>query len=428
MKNNPGIIFLGVCERASYVTEGNTNILKWNIIGLKHVILSNIYPLSLAGIILGIAFDNKTIQCATKITIFNQDEQEVGFINLELRHAEPSNAELALKKDGPMLLVPKHGWTTAFLPIGKSDILIASPGRYYLKVEINDTKEIIGEIQFALIDPPELTPERIAAIKSDPTAAKFIRIEVGCKKCPDKFKAYAGLEQNKKLEDDGHIFYSEIPDTFVCGCGGAKIDLTIIRKNLHGLLGQRRREESLEVGFIPLYEKSTLDDLRKKFVKVINSKPKEELLQKFIEENLILLHQFPAEKIFFKPPILTFFKADFGIITPQKELILIEIEKTTTKLLKNDGGVHHSLTHAFDQVRDWLHRVDEHRLAILDSLKIDRSQVSTVRGVVIAGLDSGYDAQYLRQLKGNDWGRVIFLTYDDLLFALDALRQKIDQL
>ena len=106
---------------------------------------------------------------------------------------------------------------------------------------------------------------------------------------------------------------------------------------------------------------------------------------------------------------------------PQKKLVLIELEKTTTKLIKKDGGLHSALNHAFDQVRDWLHVVDEHRLAV----NIDRSRVSTIRGVVIAGRDLGYDAQHLRQLKGSDWGKITLLTYDDLFFSLDSLIRKI---
>ncbi|MCI5158052.1 MAG: DUF4263 domain-containing protein [Candidatus Electrothrix sp. AUS1_2] len=86
----------------------------------------------------------------------------------------------------------------------------------------------------------------------------------------------------------------------------------------------------------------------------------------------MLLHYLPSEKLFPKPPILTFFYADFAVVIPQRELILIELEKTTTRLMKKDGGVAAPLSHAFDQVRDWLHTVDEHRLAVLDSLKIDR--------------------------------------------------------
>jgi hypothetical protein len=120
--------------------------------------------------------------------------------------------------------------------------------------------------------------------------------------------------------------------------------------------------------------------------------------------------------------------ADFAIVTPQRELLLVELEKATTKLMKQDGGVAADLSHAFDQVLDWLHVVDEHRLAVLDALKISREEVSMVRGVVIAGRDIGYDAHHLRKLKGADRGRITFLTYDDLFFALDALIKQMDAL
>ena len=65
---------------------------------------------------------------------------------------------------------------------------------------------------------------------------------------------------------------------------------------------------------------------------------------------------------------------------------------------------------------------------MLDSLKIKKEDVSSVYGIVIAGRDIGYDAHHLRRLKGEDRGRVLFLTYDDLLFALDALIKRMDEL
>ena len=151
-------------------------------------------------------------------------------------------------------------------------------------------------------------------------------------------------------------------------------------------------------------------------------------MQQFIDENPILLHQFPAERILPKPPILNSYVADFGIVTPNKELILIELERTSTRLMNKDGGMAAPLSHAFDQARDWLHEVDEHRLAVLDSLKIERDEVSRVRGVVIAGRDKGNEARNLRKLKGADMGEVMFLTYDDLLFALDALIRRMEKI
>jgi hypothetical protein len=108
-----------------------------------------------------------------------------------------------------------------------------------------------------------------------------------------------------------------------------------------------------------------------------------------------------------------------------RELILIELERADTRLMRQDGDVAAPLSHAIDQVSDWLQVVDDHRLAVLDSLGIEKEQVSSVRGVVIAGRDIGYDARQLRKLKGVDRGRISLLTYDDVLLSLDALIRRI---
>jgi hypothetical protein len=113
-----------------------------------------------------------------------------------------------------------------------------------------------------------------------------------------------------------------------------------------------------------------------------------------------------------------------GPVCPQG-LILIEIENSQTRLLKKDGGIAAPLSHAFDQVESWLHVVNDHKLAILDTLNVDRDMVSTCRGMVIAGRDRGQDAAHLKRLKGTDRGRVLFLTFDDLLFRVGALAHDI---
>ena len=201
-----------------------------------------------------------------------------------------------------------------------------------------------------------------------------------------------------------------------------------MRENLHGFLGLSGKGNLNILSYMPLYEKSSLESIRSKFASLIDSGCGEEKLQQFINENPILLHQFPAVSILPKPSITTAYKADFGIVTPQKELILIELEKATTRIMNNDGGIAAPLTHAFDQVRDWLHKFDDHKISILDELGIERDEVSVVKGVVIAGRDVGYDARYLRRVKGIDFGRVIFLTYDDVLFGFDALISRFESL
>jgi hypothetical protein len=128
--------------------------------------------------------------------------------------------------------------------------------------------------------------------------------------------------------------------------------MSLIRANLHAMLGHRYGEGDL-ISFLPLYERSSLESLRTDFAQLLQGAKKEEQVQQFIQKNPVILHQFPAERLFPKPPILTFFVADFAIVTHQRELILVELEKPTTQLLKKDGGVAAPLSHAFDQVRDW---------------------------------------------------------------------------
>ena len=175
-----------------------------------------------------------------------------------------------------------------------------------------------------------------------------------------------------------------------------------------------------------MYEHGALEGIREAYVRLLASAKREEVVQKFMEKNPVLLHQFPAERLFVKPAILTLFSADFAVLTPMRELVLIELERPDTPLMRKNGDVAAPLNHALDQVRNWLQVVDDHRLAALDCLGIEKEQVSAVRGVVIAGRDVGHDAKQLRKLKGVDWGRISFLTYDDILFSLDALIRRLD--
>jgi hypothetical protein len=182
------------------------------------------------------------------------------------------------------------------------------------------------------------------------------------------------------------------------------------------------------LSMVPLYEQSAFRHIHERFGGLLDSDPEEEVIQQFIQETPAILHQFPALLMSFKTPILTRYRPDFAIVTAQKELILIEIENTRTRLLKKDGGIAAPLSHAFDRVESWLHVVNDHKLAILDALNVDRDMVSTVRGVVIAGRDKGQDAAHLKRLKGTDRGRVSFLTFDDLLFSVGALARDIGNL
>lgn len=420
------LVFLGVCERAACVQDGNTNLVKWNVLGLKHVVLSYIYPLPLRGITLALALSTSTTRSEFDLHVLDPNGQDIGFVTLGTMSLSAEEAGNGLPNGvAPILAAPHGSWVPAFLSLPEdSPILIQNPGSYSLTLRQGENMQPVGAIHFVAIDPPPLTADRVAAIKSDPGASKAVRMEVGCKHCPTKARGYAALDRSKETEDSGWTWYQELPEVYRCDCGRSTVNLEFIRRNLHGLLGQRSVEGD-NIRFVPLYERGALDSIRDAYARLLTSAKCEEDLQKFIEKNPVLLHQFPAERLFPKPAILTFFNADFAVVTPMRELILIELERADTRLMRKNGDVAAPLSHALDQVSDWLQVVDDHRLAVLASLGVEKEQVSSVRGVVIAGRDIGCDAQQLRKLKGVDRGRISLLTYDDVLFSLDALIRRI---
>lgn len=422
------IAYLGICERVKYHEDVYTLFPKWDILGLKSVLPSYIFPFDIEGVNLGLAVTQKMLKNSFHIFITDQDENEIGKISISSKMIDsPSVGEKVVgNKNQPLFQTPQIGWFPVFIPFPKG-IMIWKPGLYNIYINNIQQDTIIGQFTVGYLKVDPLTHDQIAAIKSDPNGVKALRLVLKCSKCQEKFKVYSALEKDEELENEGYLYYSMIADFFECGCKATRIDLKYIQENLHSLHLRSSQTDS-KASFLPLYEKSSIEKIRSNYIDLIDSNPKEQVVQTFIEENLIILHQFPATKIIFKPPILTMYNTDFAIVTPQKQLLLIELEKPSTKLLKKDGGLHSELNHAFDQVRDWLHECGEHRLAILDTLKIDRNQVGSIRGIVIAGRDSNYEKNALRRLKGATINNIEFLTYDDLLISLDTLIKEMHRM
>jgi hypothetical protein len=422
------VAFIGFAERAQGIQEAATPFMKWNIIGLKQTLLSFICPFSLTGLKWAIAL-RVGVERNLQLIIKADDGETVGSVSLALVASpegltQSANTTLATDDEPSVrsMFVDPSAWTVFLFDVSREpQMLITRPGHYSICKHESDGSEIkIGSFNVLLLKAIPLDTNRVAAIRSDPTAAKSVRIELSCKKCSSKLRAFASLE--RKPEEEGYMWHEDILDSFDCVCGSTHLDVRSIKHSLHGLLGHPISGMSSPVALSPLYEQSMLLEIRRLFVQLLDRNPPEEEIQKFIQENPILLHQFPAEKLFFKPSILTFFKADFAVLTPQKELILIEIENTKTRLMSKNGDAAQPLSHSIDQVRNWLHVVDDHRVAALTALGIDK--VGSIRGAVIAGRDRSYDHEHLRRLKGFDRGRVTFLTFDDLAASLSSLADR----
>ncbi len=254
-----------------------------------------------------------------------------------------------------------------------------------------------------------------------------MRVNVKCRECGSEYKTYFGLERNEATENDRWKWAAEIEDEseFRCSCGKTVYPLKYMKTGLQGLLGKPVSEEEVEI--TPLYEGTALRRVREDFLDLINSNPKEEIVQKFIQKNPILLHMFSAKKIIEKPTIGTKYYADFAILDSRNDLILIEIERPNTRLMKKDGHRSQELIHAFDQVGDWKIRFEEHRISILDEIGVSPSEVNNVRGAVIAGREKGADASHLRALKMRRNDDLLVMTYDDIIGAMDTLITEIER-
>ncbi len=422
MDNVPGIAFLGLCDRASEYVGADPGTRKFNLLGLSNIRHSHVFPANLNGVQLVFAIYNPPGLQGFRISLRNSYAQEILVLNADMK-----NSELIDDVEGAVrFLQPRDrtSWSILITEVNVSHV-IEEPGEYRFVLHSGGHDMEIGRFWMAYLAAPPLTPELIEAIRSNPNASKFVRIQSTCKHCGDQFRVYTALDRSATLESDGWIWYRDIPGRYICSCGRVNHNLTMIRESMHGLLRVNVDNSNDELSFARLYEKSTIEDIVTGFASLLNMAPREEAVQQYIEENPILLHQFTPRKIFAKASILTKYKTDFAILTQAGELLLIEIEKPSKKLLGQKGGISSELQHALDQVTDWLKLVEEHRAAANECIGLDPKEVVKVRGVAIVGRDEPYQEMHLRKLKWRDFGPITFLSYDDLLRGAATLSRTV---
>lgn len=429
--NTPNVAFLGVCERASYSTIGQPHTWKHNMLGLRSIILFHIFPTSLQGFQMVLAVYNPSDFQPARIRMLDPSGDELFFVDIGFE----TDANLDNLKDkggiGPYFVHTAYPtWMPFVWSMQNVSALIKLPG-YYKVVLTRDGKDIpLGCLNIGHVQAPPLTEDRIAAIRSNPRAAKRMRFVIKCNECNDEIVSYAGLERNKEEEQAGAVWYTELPTAFRCKCGKNDIQLNYLRTNLHALLGQTVIEDEEPtspepLSYVRLYEESALELICSQFDELLSREPAESDIQRFIRENPILLHRFSPARVFYEVPILTKHRADIVILTTNHDLLLIELEKAQTRLLKKDGGMASPMRHAFDQIRDWLHVTENHKLAVLDCMDLTSDSVGAIRGAVILGRDADYPSEHLRRLRWEDYGKTTFYTYDDILRDLTLLRKEM---
>jgi hypothetical protein len=374
-----------------HIREGHPVLWKHNIIGLKTAVASHVFPLGLTSFQLAFAvYDLLHIE-HSRISFVSQAGVEVFYIDINRAEQAPDGEttapELLSTSDGDTqtdnrhetyMLADEPGWSFFVYDLKSLDETVLEPGEYSVRCRRGENDKPLGFLNFYYVPAAPLTPERVAAIRSNPFASKTVRYSIGCKVCHQELKTYAGLERHAKDEGEGWTWYQSLPDTFSCRCGKATFNLSMLRESLHSLLGNHARQDN-NVSCEAMYTRSMYEVVYNRFASVLDRCTKEEEVQDFIKRNPLVLQQFSPESIYPKAPVLTHHATDFAILNSRGELVLIEIERPDRHLMKGKGHVHSDLQHALDQVRDWLYTVEHQRSAVLDCIGLRSEQVTTVK-------------------------------------------------
>lgn len=424
--NAPRLAFLGFCERAKEIMEGHPVFWGWNLLGTSTSRVFHVFPMNLNGITLLVAAYRPNAGEHYALVFRGTSGEPTFDLTLAI-----SGFAIAETPDGSNVINTEHhegrptdGW--AFIPCRiQSDVVVTTPGIYKVLLKTGEHEQPLGTVFFVHAPTPPFSPEDVAALRSDPLAIKFVRMEFSCNKCMSKIRAYAGIEKSDSLEKDGYRWSQTLEDRFECSCKATTFSLEWIKSGLHGLLRRNvAPAESEAFASVRMYEKTALEQSCREFLAIIDKKNKEEVAQKFIENNPVFLHIFQPRKILFKPPILTKYFADFAILNSRNELVLVEIERPHLKLLKKDGGSTADLEHAFHQIRTWMQTLNDHRAAALEALDLKLSDVAKVKGVIVAGRNPTIEA-HIRLLRVLSSAEIELFTYDDLLGSVTELVKQI---
>jgi hypothetical protein len=425
-ENIPRVAFLGLSDGLNRERNVDPRLTSLSILRLRPEVVSHIYPLPLRGFQIVLAAYNPVHFKGGRL-VCHDESNELFHLNLSFSSMQPTEVLLPGYPDELKFSVLTP-WVVVGIPWPDVFPAIAEPGQLLFSWVEDDCSFEVGGLTFFHAPAPPLSPERIAAIKSDPRAAKSVQLTLTCTKCNETIVVYAALERSVQEEAKGAIWYKDLPERFRCSCGANEFSLVLLRENLHALLGQRFLRLGDEISFTRVYEEGALQAVCDRFRNLLDRDPGEEEVQQFFTENPVLLHIFSPEKIFAKAPILSKFKTDFIVLSKSGHLRLIELERPGKRLLKKGGGRTSEFTQACDQVLSWQHEFRDHRIAILDMLNLNRDEATRVGGVVIIGRDDGHDRGELLRLKSADLGGVEFFTYDDILSNLEGLIRNLSEL
>jgi hypothetical protein len=127
---SPDVAFLGICDRASYITTGEFYFWKHHIMGLRNIVLSPVYPFPLSGFQFAIAvYDAENFQSA-RISIVSPTDEEVMFIGISMELLDQLDTPISVPPSGTFIKIQYPVWSVLVSDIPETSAIIKQPGQY----------------------------------------------------------------------------------------------------------------------------------------------------------------------------------------------------------------------------------------------------------------------------------------------------------
>src|SRR3712207_6375242 len=139
MRIVPPVAFLGIAERSVAATEGNTQLRKQHLLGLKQVLLSHIFPLSLRGSFWVFGFYDIAAGEEYAITIRKPSGEMIITFSVKLQAIEHDGGHLPVEQmvlgSSKPVLTHVGGWSVIPFRFDNDKHSIPTPGLYNVWIE-----------------------------------------------------------------------------------------------------------------------------------------------------------------------------------------------------------------------------------------------------------------------------------------------------
>lgn len=165
--------------------------------------------------------------------------------------------------------------------------------------------------------------------------------------------------------------------------------------------------------------------LLKEFRTLLDSNPgREQSLQSFLQQNPVLIcpsHTLMRPKLSFGKTV-----SDFVFREASQDYLLVEIERSTLRLFREDGHPTAELTHAQGQVLDWKRYVQDNLNTVQREMGL-QGITPNPYGLVVIGRSKDLSSENRRKLKlmENESPKLRIVTFDDLYDEAKAVIENL---